>query len=82
MMRSFRRIVIKGKQEQGVSVLFMLCMTEEIDLLLEVQNNFVASSSKYLFASLLSDTPLQGAQVIKEVAKRSGVANFLTITSN
>ena len=81
LMRSFRRIVIRGKRGRGVPVLFTLHMVNEINFLLKVRNNFVLPSNKYLFASLSTDSPLQGTQVIKEVAKNAKVSNINAITS-
>lgn len=75
LIRSFKRIVIKGKRGHGVSVLFTDEMVKNTELLLKYRNIFVPENNIYLFANTTS------TKAIYKHVRLAGVKNPAALTS-
>lgn len=81
LIRSFKRIVIKGKRGRGVPVLFTDEMVKNIDLLLKFRKFFVPENNVYLFANTTSSSSIVGTKVMYKHVRLAGVKNPASITS-
>ncbi|KAG5891205.1 hypothetical protein JTB14_012690 [Gonioctena quinquepunctata] len=81
LMKSFRRVVIKGKRGRGVPVLFTEEMLKTTDLLLEVRANFVQDTNIHLFANTKSSSSINGSKAVYTHVRRAGARNAAALTS-
>ncbi|XP_046406622.1 uncharacterized protein LOC124171491 [Ischnura elegans] len=81
LMKRFKRIIIRGKRNRGVPVLFSLDVQEHIKLLLSVRSNFVGDENPFLFGKPHLKTPLCGYKTLEKYAKACRAANPKAITS-
>lgn len=81
LMKSFKRVVIRGKRGRGVPVLFTDQMKKNTDLLLELRQQFVQQINLFLFPNLNSSASISGSKAIYRHVRLAGVRNPATITS-
>ncbi|KAG5861805.1 hypothetical protein JTB14_031495 [Gonioctena quinquepunctata] len=81
LMKSFRRVVIKGKRGRGVPVSFTEEMLETTDLLLEVRANFVQDANIHLFANTKSSSSINGSKAVYTHVRHAGTQNPAALTS-
>nr|CAI5858509.1 unnamed protein product [Callosobruchus analis] len=81
LMNSFKRVVIRGKRNRGVPVLFTEQMVKYIDLLLKVRTSFVPKQNIYLFASMTSENCIAGSKVMYKHVRGAGAKNPASLTS-
>lgn len=81
LTQSLKRIVIRGKRNRGVPVLFTAKNCEHARLLAATRKNFVSEENNFFFANLNSDGNIQGASIIRKMASKSKVKNISAITS-
>nr|CAI5836859.1 unnamed protein product [Callosobruchus analis] len=60
LMKSFKRIVIKGKRNRGVPVLISKDVSEHLDIVLECRKEVINEANPYLFAKPDSEEPILG----------------------
>ncbi|CAG9773287.1 unnamed protein product [Ceutorhynchus assimilis] len=81
LLKSLKRVVIRGKRGRGVPVLFHSDIQDHIKKVLEVRDHFVPKNNPYLFAMANSDSHLIGYKVLPKHAKLCGAQNPSSITS-
>ncbi|KAL4704338.1 hypothetical protein ACJJTC_019383 [Scirpophaga incertulas] len=81
LVKSFKRIVIRGKRGRGVPVLLSDDVQSDIDLLISVRSNYIPDNNNYLFAKPGCQTPLCGYKVVAMYAKSCGAKNPKAITT-
>lgn len=81
LLKSFKRVVTRGKRGRGVPVLFSKDIQEHMKLLLEARSNFINPSNLFLFGNMNSDSPITGYKIIQKHAKLSGAKNPEALTS-
>nr|CAI5848195.1 unnamed protein product [Callosobruchus analis] len=81
LLKSLKRVVIRGKRGRGVPVLFSSDVQEHIKYILELRDHFVPKDNPYLFAAARSASHLIGYKILMKHAKRSGAKNPSAITS-
>lgn len=65
LVKSFKRIVIRGKRGQGVPVLLTDEVQNDIDLLISVRRKYISDKNDFLFAKPGSESTLCGYKVLK-----------------
>ncbi|XP_050503549.1 uncharacterized protein LOC126882618 [Diabrotica virgifera virgifera] len=81
LIKSFKRVVIKGKRGRGVPVLFTDEMVKNTDILLKFRRYFIAESNIYLFASTTSSSSISGTKAMNKRVRIAGVKNAAALTS-
>ncbi|KAK9686933.1 hypothetical protein QE152_g36826 [Popillia japonica] len=81
LMKSFKRVVIRGKRGRGVPVLFTEEIVRTTNLLLKVRANFVQDDNIYLFANTTSSNSISGSTAIYTHVRRAGAKNPAALTS-
>lgn len=81
LLKSFKRVVIQGKRNRGVPVLFSPDIQNDIECLLEYRKDVVPSTNPYLFCQLKNDSHIYGYKVLQKHAKGSGCKNPQALTS-
>ena len=81
LLQRFKRIVIKGKRNRGVPVLFSTDVQNHIYVLLKFRSNFIGKENPYLFAKSKSNNPIDGYKVLQKFAKACGAKNPKAISS-
>lgn len=81
LLKSFKRIVIRGKRGRGVPVLFSTDVQNHIRFLLQMREQFVPKENPYLFAKANAICHIVGYKVLSKHAKNSGASNPSSITS-
>uniref|UniRef100_A0A6P7H359 Uncharacterized protein LOC114346404 isoform X2 n=1 Tax=Diabrotica virgifera virgifera TaxID=50390 RepID=A0A6P7H359_DIAVI len=81
LLKSLKRVVIRGKRGKGVPVLFHSDIQEHINIILKIRNCFVPKNNPYLFATANSNTHLIGYKVLSKQSKLCGAQNPSSITS-
>ncbi|CAH2002340.1 unnamed protein product [Acanthoscelides obtectus] len=81
LMRSFKRIVIRGKRGRGVPVLISKDVQDHLNLILECRDNIQTVSNIYLFGKPNSQEPIIGYKVIKKYASLCQAKNPHALTS-
>ncbi|CAH1106714.1 unnamed protein product [Psylliodes chrysocephalus] len=82
LMKSFKRIVIKGKRDRGVPVLFSPDVEDHINILLSARDNFIEKTNRYFFVSANNSTkPFMGYKILSEYAHSCGAKNPKAIIS-
>lgn len=81
LLKSFKRLVIRGKRGRGVPVLFSLDVQEHISILLKFRSNFVDHSNPFLFAKANTSTPIYGYKTLQKYVQACGAKNPKGITS-
>ncbi|XP_063908932.1 uncharacterized protein LOC135126741 [Zophobas morio] len=81
LMKSFKRVVIRGKRGRGVPVLFTEEMVRNTDLLLQVRKHFMRHKNEYLFANTKSSSSISGTKAIYKHVRLAGVKNPAALTS-
>ncbi|XP_063907787.1 uncharacterized protein LOC135125929 [Zophobas morio] len=81
LMKSFKRVVIRGKRGRGVPVLFTEDMVRNTDLLLQVRKHFMRHKNEYLFANTKSSSSINGTKAIYKHVRLAGVKNPAALTS-
>ncbi|KAH9645932.1 hypothetical protein HF086_011394 [Spodoptera exigua] len=81
VVKSFKRIVIRGKRGRGVPVLLTDEVQSDIDLLISVRRNYISDKNDFLFAKPGSEGTLCGYKVLKKYASASGAQNPAAITT-
>lgn len=71
LIKSLKRIVIRGKRGRGVPVLIDKVTQEGIDLILEHRNNFFATYNPYLFGRCNSESCISGYHVFRNHVSRA-----------
>lgn len=80
-MKTFKRVVIRGKQGRGIPVLFSLDVQNHLQILLSHWPNFVDKKNPYLFANPNTLSPICGYKVLHKYANSCGAKNPSAITS-
>lgn len=80
LLDRFKRIVIKGKRNRGVPVLFSADIQDHIQIMIDVRYNFIPNDNIYLFAKPRSSIPLCGYKVVQKYANRCHAKNPQAIT--
>lgn len=80
LMKSFKRIIIRGKRGRGVPVLFSSDVQEHINILIKYREHFVKNNI-YLFANINSDKPICGYKTLQKYAASCGAKNPGAMTS-
>lgn len=81
LIKSFKRIVIKGKRNRGVPVLLSLDVQKDMDVLLSLRDKYVSKTNPYLFGKPGYETPLYGYKILQKMAKLSGAKYPNSISS-
>ncbi|OWR44608.1 putative alternative oxidase [Danaus plexippus plexippus] len=81
LVQKFKRVVIRGKRERGVPVLFNKEVQEDIKLLLSIRNTFVSTSNRFLFGNPGFENTIYGYKVLERHARLSGAKNPKSISS-
>lgn len=81
LLKSMKRVVIRGKRGRGVPVLFTSDTQKQIEILLKYRENAMNFRNPYLFGKPQTANPIRGYQVLDKHAKSSGIANPSTITA-
>ncbi|CAH0551285.1 unnamed protein product [Brassicogethes aeneus] len=81
LLKSFKRVVIRGKRGRGVPVLFSNDMQDHMKLILNVRKNFIDNTNLFLFATTKSNEPITGYKVVQKHAKLCGAKNPEALTS-
>ncbi|KAK5644959.1 hypothetical protein RI129_006259 [Pyrocoelia pectoralis] len=81
LLRSFKRVIIKGKRGRGVPVLFTEEIVRTTNLLLKVRANFVQDGNIYLFANTKSSNSISGSTAVYTHVRRAGAKNPAALTS-
>ncbi|CAG9763774.1 unnamed protein product [Ceutorhynchus assimilis] len=81
LMKSFKRIVIKGKRGRGVPVLFTEEMVKNTDILLKNRDQFMKQNNIFLFGNIKSSSCISGTQVMYKHVRVAGVKNAAALTS-
>nr|CAI5858800.1 unnamed protein product [Callosobruchus analis] len=80
LLNKFKRVVIRGKRNRGVPVLFSDDVQGNIKVMLEVRSNFIPKENLFLFAKANSSV-ISGYKVLKKYAYQCGAKNPFAITS-
>ncbi|KAJ8932212.1 hypothetical protein NQ314_014832 [Rhamnusium bicolor] len=81
LLKTLKRVVIRGKRGKGVPVLFSSDVQEHINTLLDVRDNFVPKKNIYFFAKVNSITHITGYKILSKHAINCGAKNPSSITS-
>ena len=81
LMKSFKRLVIKGKRGRGVPVLFTEEMIKNTEMLLKNRKHFIPQNNVYLFANPKSLSSISGTKAIYKHVRLAGVKNAAALTS-
>lgn len=81
LLKSLKRVVIRGKRGRGVPVLFSIDVQEHINLLLRMRKDFVAENNPYLFALPNTTKTIYGYKVLQKYTRACGAQNPNAITS-
>lgn len=82
LMKTFKRIVIRGKRGRGVPVLFAPDVQKHIEILLSAREElFSSTANPYLFGIPGCKTTLIGYKVLQKHATLSGMKNPTSITA-
>lgn len=81
LIRSFKRIMISGKKDREVPVLFTEGMVKSVDLFLQLRKTFIEGKNNYLFAATNSPNSISGTHVVYKHVRLSGVKNPTALTS-
>lgn len=81
LLKTLKRVVIRGKRGRGVPVLFSTDMQDHMQLFLEARPNFLDHSNQFLFGNPKSNNPITGYKVIQKHAHLSGAKNPQALTS-
>ncbi|XP_074042023.1 uncharacterized protein isoform X2 [Leptinotarsa decemlineata] len=81
LMKSFRRVVIRGKRGRGVPILFTDEMVKNTDLLLSLRNHFLLEENIFLFPNTKSSNSICGSKAIYKHVRLAGVKNAAALTS-
>ncbi|KAK4879533.1 hypothetical protein RN001_007679 [Aquatica leii] len=65
LLKTFKRVVIRGKRDRGVPVLFSTDVQQHLKTLISLRDNFVNKNNIYLFAKVLHSTPITGYKIKK-----------------
>ncbi|XP_072387629.1 uncharacterized protein [Diabrotica undecimpunctata] len=80
LMKSFRRIVIKGKRGRGVPVLVSKDVQEHLEMITKCRDLLLKTPSIYLFVNPKFDKPIRGYEVMSKYAKLCGAKNPSALT--
>ncbi|KAJ8942578.1 hypothetical protein NQ314_010034 [Rhamnusium bicolor] len=80
LMKNFKRIVIRGKRNRGVPVLFSRDIQEHLNILLQHRLQIMTQSNIYLFGNPRTNEPIVGYKVIKKYALNCGATSPNAIT--
>ncbi|CAG9790220.1 unnamed protein product [Diatraea saccharalis] len=81
LIKSFKRIVIRGKRGRGVPVLLTDEVQADIDLLISIRQKYISKKNQFLFAKPGSENTLCGYKVLEKYANASGAKNPTAITT-
>ncbi|CAG9788289.1 unnamed protein product [Diatraea saccharalis] len=81
LIKSFKRIVIRGKRGRGVPVLLTDEVQADIDLLISIRQKYISNKNQFLFAKPGSENTLCGYKVLEKYANASGAKNPTAITT-
>ncbi|XP_074033515.1 uncharacterized protein [Leptinotarsa decemlineata] len=80
LLKTFKRVVIRGKRGRGVAVLISTDVQEHIKILLSLRKHSVDDKNPYLFGKPGVDTPISGYKVLQYHARVCGAKNPSSIT--
>ncbi|CAG9840814.1 unnamed protein product [Diabrotica balteata] len=80
LMKSFKRIVIKGKRGRGVPVLVSKDVQEHLEMITKCRDLLLKTPSIYLFVNPKFDKPIRGFEVMSKYAKLCGAKNPSALT--
>lgn len=82
LMKKFKRIVIRGKRDRGVPVLFAPDVQEHIKILLNARENCIGKNNIYFFSNTNNiGKPIVGYKVLAHYAYSCGAKNPKALTS-
>ena len=81
LLKSLKRVIIRGKRGKGVPVLFHSEAQQHIRAILNIRNYYIYRSNPYLFALANSHSHLLGHKILNKHAKLCGAQNPASITS-
>nr|CAI5822601.1 unnamed protein product [Callosobruchus analis] len=81
LLRSLKRVVIRGKRSRGVPVLFSNDVQEHIKIMLKNRSKFVPADNVYLFAKAGCSNEISGYKTLKKHADKCGAKNPNALTS-
>ncbi|CAG9834563.1 unnamed protein product [Diabrotica balteata] len=81
LLKTFKRVVIRGKRHRGVPVLFSKDVQHNINLLIRVRENIVPETNIFLFGKPNSISEISGYKVLRKYARLSGARNPDAISS-
>ncbi|KAL1492583.1 hypothetical protein ABEB36_010823 [Hypothenemus hampei] len=81
LLKSIKRVVIRGKRGRGVPVLFSPDVQQHIQILLENRDRFVPKDNLYMFAKSNSKSHIVGYKILNKYAKSCGAKNPESLTS-
>lgn len=80
LLKTFKRVVIRGKRGRGVAVLISTDVQEHIKILLSLRKHLVDDKNPYLFGKPGVNTPISGYKVLQYHARVCGAKNPSSIT--
>ncbi|KAK9873740.1 hypothetical protein WA026_002096 [Henosepilachna vigintioctopunctata] len=81
LLKSLKRIVIRGKRGRGVPVLFPCDVQNNLKIALKCRNKVFDQDNIYLFGNPKTSSTISGYKVLKKHAGRAGLKNPEAITS-
>lgn len=80
LIKTYKRIVIRGKRGKGVPVLFSPDVQKHLDTLLQYRDRFVRKENLYLFDNPATIHSIYGYKAFKKYAVKSGAKNPNALT--
>lgn len=83
LTKQFKRIIIRGKRERGVPILFTPSLKKNLQFLLKIRNVtvFVNKENPYLFALPQTNNSFRGSDIMRKINKECGAKNPENLTS-
>ncbi|XP_050516234.1 uncharacterized protein LOC126891100 [Diabrotica virgifera virgifera] len=81
LLKTFKRVVIRGKRHRGVPVLFSKDVQSNINLLIRARPNIVPEENIFLFGKPNSRNEISGYKILRKYARLSGAKNPDAISS-
>ncbi|XP_052756327.1 uncharacterized protein LOC128201936 [Galleria mellonella] len=81
LVKTFKRVVVRGKRGREVPVLFSKEVQGDIKLLLTIRDKFVSTTNKLLFGNPGFENSIYGYKVLERYSRLSGAKNPKAISS-
>lgn len=80
LIKTFKRVVVRGKRGRGVPVLFSNDVQKHMETLLKHRNSFVRKENLFLFGNPNTTQPICGYKILKKYSHKCGAKNAAAIT--